>query len=148
MYEQVSRWMAWGKLTWNHYHQLIHDLMECSWSNETPNMHAKEQFDHWWRYEDTDTNRWITKLLEYDIKSKPTKLIKGHGLAKLMSESKHHALDINLVVALSDNQEEVDLILVSEIFQSSPRYYDIIYVLQHLNPPLSMSKAMSRWLKL
>jgi len=63
---------------------------------------------------------WIEALLEYDLKIKLTKLIKGQGLAKFMAKSNLHALDINLVVALSDNQEEVDLIQVSEIFLSSP----------------------------
>lgn len=43
--------------------------------------------------------RWIVVLLEYDLE------IKGQGLAKLMSESNLHALDINLVAALSDNHE-------------------------------------------
>jgi len=65
-----------------------------------------------------------------------------------MAESNLHALDINLVAALSDNQEEVDLIQVFEIFLSSLRYSDIIYVLQHLNPPIGMPKAKSRSLKL
>ena len=55
-------------------------------------------------------DRWIVALLEYDLEIKHTKLIKGQGLAKLMAESNLHALDINLVAALSDNQEEVDLI--------------------------------------
>lgn len=54
--------------------------------------------------------RWITTLLEYDLEIKPTKLIKGQGLAKLMAESNLHAQDINLITALSNNQEEVDLI--------------------------------------
>ena len=64
--------------------------------------------------------RWITTLLEYDLEIKPTKMIKGQGLAKLMAESNLHALDINLVATLSDNQEEVDLIQVHDIFLSSP----------------------------
>jgi hypothetical protein len=29
--------------------------------------------------------KWILKILEYDLHIKPTKLIKGHGLAKLLS---------------------------------------------------------------
>eukprot|EP00253_Pinus_taeda_P032562 PITA_32562 len=49
--------------------------------------------------------RWIASLLEYGLEIKPTKLIKGQGLAKIMAESNLHALDINLVAALSDNQE-------------------------------------------
>ena len=36
---------------------------------------------------DTDGRRakWIATLLEYDIEIKPTKLVKGQGLAKLMA---------------------------------------------------------------
>ena len=48
---------------------------------------------------------WIAALLEYDLEIKRTKLIKGQGLAKLMSDSNLHALDINLVATLSNNQE-------------------------------------------
>lgn len=64
--------------------------------------------------------RWIVAILEYDLEIGPTKLIKGQGLARLMAESNLHALDINLVLALSDNQEEVDLIQVSDVLLSSP----------------------------
>eukprot|EP00253_Pinus_taeda_P032994 PITA_32994 len=56
--------------------------------------------------------RWIAALLEYDLEIKMTKLIKGQGLAKLMAESNLHALNINLVAALFDNKEEVDLIQI------------------------------------
>ena len=31
--------------------------------------------------------KWIAVILEYDLKIKPTKLIKGQGLARLMAES-------------------------------------------------------------
>ncbi len=37
--------------------------------------------------------KWIAALLEYDVEIKPTKLIKGQGLAKLMAETNLHALD-------------------------------------------------------
>jgi hypothetical protein len=49
--------------------------------------------------------KWIVFILEFDIEIKPTKLIKGQGLAKLMGESNFHALDIN-VLATVDEQEE------------------------------------------
>ena len=39
--------------------------------------------------------KWIATLLEYDIEIKPTKLVKGQGLAKLMAQSNHEALGIN-----------------------------------------------------
>jgi len=66
-------------------------------------------------------------MLEYDQEIKPTKLIKGQGLARLMVES---------------------LIQVSEMFLQSPWYSDIVYVLQHLSPPLIMTKNKARSLKL
>ena len=47
--------------------------------------------------------KWIAKILEYDIAIKPTKLIKGQGLAKLMTETKFQALDINEL----DNEQEM-----------------------------------------
>ena len=53
--------------------------------------------------------RWgklIAALLEYDVEIKPTKLVKGQGLAKLMAESNLHALDINLIAAMSYENEE------------------------------------------
>jgi hypothetical protein len=31
--------------------------------------------------------KWIAKLLEYDLHINPTKLIKGQGLSKFLSES-------------------------------------------------------------
>jgi len=45
-------------------------------------------------------------MLEYDMEIKPTNLIKGQGLAKLMTESNFHALDINLIVSVSKEEEE------------------------------------------
>ena len=39
--------------------------------------------------------KWIATILEYDIEIKPTKLIKGQGLAKLMTETNCQALDVN-----------------------------------------------------
>ncbi len=33
--------------------------------------------------------KWIATILEYDIEIKPTKLIKGQGLVKLMAESNY-----------------------------------------------------------
>ena len=43
---------------------------------------------------------WIAVILEYDLEIKPTKLIKGQGLARLMAESNFEALDINMINAL------------------------------------------------
>eukprot|EP00253_Pinus_taeda_P021772 PITA_21772 len=49
---------------------------------------------------------------------------------------------------MSDVNEEGSSIQVSEMFVLSPWYSDIIYVLQNLSPPLSMTRNKSRTLKL
>eukprot|EP00253_Pinus_taeda_P018003 PITA_18003 len=92
--------------------------------------------------------KWIAALLEYDVEINPTKLVKGQGLAKLMAESNLHALDINLIAALSNENDEEPPIQVSEMFSLSPWYSDIIYVLKNLSPPPGMTRNKARTLKL
>ena len=46
--------------------------------------------------------RWIATLLEYDIEIKPTKLVKGQGLAKMMTNSNCESLQINFLSHQSD----------------------------------------------
>ena len=53
---------------------------------------------------DGKRGKWIAVILEYDLEIKPTKLIKGQGLARLMAESNFEVLDINVINAL-DSQE-------------------------------------------
>ena len=65
-----------------------------------------------------------------------------------MVESNLHVLDINLITTLSDEEQDVTFIKVSDMFLSSPWYSNIIYVLQHLNPPLVMTKSKGRYLNL
>ena len=92
--------------------------------------------------------KWIAALLEYDVEIKPTKLVKGQGLAKLMVESNLHALDISLIATMSEENEEGMSVQVSEMFVLSPWYADIIYVLKNLSPPPSMTKNKARTLKM
>jgi len=92
--------------------------------------------------------KWIAALLEYDVEIKPTKLIKGQGLAKLMAETNLQVLDINLIAAMTDEDEESMPIQVSNMFLSSPWYADILYVLQNLSSPPGMPRNKSRTLKL
>lgn len=49
--------------------------------------------------------KWIFVILEYDIEIKPTKIIKGQGLEKIMVESNFHALDINYIISLDEHEE-------------------------------------------
>eukprot|EP00253_Pinus_taeda_P035115 PITA_35115 len=60
--------------------------------------------------------KWIANTLEYDIEIKPTKLIKGQGLAKLMTETNFQALDINEL----DNEQELATPQINQAFLQSP----------------------------
>lgn len=83
-------------------------------------------------------------MLEYDLEIKPTKLMKGQGLAQLMVELNLHALDINLIEAMLDEEDGGTLIHVLEMFLNSPWYSNIVYVLQHLSLPPGMLKSKGR----
>ena len=41
--------------------------------------------------------KWVAVLLEYNIEIKPTKLIKGQGLSKMMTESHFDSLQLNFL---------------------------------------------------
>ena len=42
--------------------------------------------------------KWIAKIMEYYVDIKPTKLVKGQGLAKLLADSNCQALGLHLMV--------------------------------------------------
>jgi hypothetical protein len=44
---------------------------------------------------DGKRGRWLAKIQEFGLEIKPTKLVKGQGLAKLFAESNFRALGIN-----------------------------------------------------
>ena len=41
--------------------------------------------------------KWIAKIMEYDVEIRPTKLVKGQGLAKLLADSNCQALGLHLM---------------------------------------------------
>ena len=88
--------------------------------------------------------KWIANILEYDIEIEPTKLIKGQGLAKLMSETNFQALDINQL----DNEQELATPNISDAFLQSPWYVDICFVLLNLFAPPGFSRTKKRFLKM
>lgn len=88
--------------------------------------------------------KWISTILEYDIEIKPTKLIKGQGLAKLMTETNCQALDINEL----DNEQEMATPQISLVFLESPWYVDLTYVLLNLQAPPGLSRTKKRFLKM
>ena len=49
--------------------------------------------------------KWIAKFIEFNIEVKPTKLVKGQGLAKLMVEENCSLLDINCMGPNSDDEQ-------------------------------------------
>ena len=49
--------------------------------------------------------KWIAKFIEFNIEVKPTKLVKGQGLAKLMAEENCNLLDINFLGSNSGGEQ-------------------------------------------
>ena len=73
--------------------------------------------------------KWIASLLEYDIEIRPTKLVKGQGLAKLMDQSNYEALGVNFFEPCADTIAQVEEGQVHPDFLASPWYRDIVHVL-------------------
>jgi hypothetical protein len=100
---------------------------------------------------DGKRSKWIAKLLEFDLEIKPTKLVKGQGLAKLLDESNCSALGVNFIHSCSENQQAEITDRSSQIISALANYSwykDIIFFLQNLQPPRGMEKNKVRALKL
>jgi hypothetical protein len=95
--------------------------------------------------------RWITRILEFDLEIKPTKLVKGQCLAKLLAESNCKALGVSFINTFSGTQQAE---LPSQCSQDGLSltecawYHDILYFLQELKPSDGMGKSKARALKL
>jgi hypothetical protein len=100
---------------------------------------------------DRRRSKWIAKILEFDLEIRPTKLIKGQGLAKLLAEANCQALGISFI-------NECSGIPQSRLSEMDPRrdpplarcpwYKDVIYFLQELRPPDGLQRNKARALKL
>ena len=85
-------------------------------------------------------------LLEYEIEIRPTKLIKGKGLEKMLTDSNYESLQLNF---LSSQFHQLDTwVEVMIDFATSPWYSDIVHVLQNLQAPAGLSKTRARSVKL
>ena len=42
-------------------------------------------------------SKWVTKVLEFELEIKPTKIIKGQGVAKLLDEENFKVLGLNFM---------------------------------------------------
>jgi hypothetical protein len=92
--------------------------------------------------------KWIAVLLEYDLEIKPTKLIKGQGLAKLMAQTNCELLGINFIVDLSEDATEEITLQISQKFLDSTWHANIIFVMKILQAPPEFSKTKAKFLKL
>ena len=49
--------------------------------------------------------KWIAKILEFELEIKPTKLVKGQGLAKLLAKSNCRDLGVSLINSCSGTHQ-------------------------------------------
>jgi hypothetical protein len=100
---------------------------------------------------DGKRSKWIAKILEFDLEIRPTRLIKGQGLAKLLDETNRKFLGVDFVNAQSKNQQnqlpEVDP-QQEPLLDRCSWYKDVIYFLQELRPPNGLQRNKARALKL
>lgn len=89
--------------------------------------------------------RWITKIQEYDIKLRPTKLLRGQGLAKLMTEQDFSSLE---GAGLEDQEHIYQVNAVLSSLELHEWYADIILYLKNLSFPNDMGKNKRQSLKL
>ena len=96
--------------------------------------------------------KWIAKIQEYDLDVKPTKLFKGLGLAKLLTESNFQALGINLLAPVEEVNGETEnnqpKPAIKYKFLCSGWYKDIVHYLCFLSCPYSVDRTKYRALKL
>lgn len=83
--------------------------------------------------------RWISKIQEFDLEIKITKLVRGLGLAKLMIETNFKDIDINNV--------EIEQAFVTSI-ERQPWYSDVVYFLKNASCLEGMTHSQRRTLKL
>jgi hypothetical protein len=103
---------------------------------------------------DGKRGRWLAKIQEFDLEIKPTKLVKGQGLAKLLAESNFRALGINSLQGCEEGKDMNELyektseIRIEEKFTSSDWYKNIVSYLLTLKCPSDLSPSKARMLKL
>jgi hypothetical protein len=89
--------------------------------------------------------------MEYDLTIKPTQLIKGQGLAKLMTEYNCKAIGlyhVSYMIQESSVQIEETNSQVNSKYVSSTWYKDIVFFLLNFQTPPKLDKSKFRSLKL
>jgi hypothetical protein len=89
--------------------------------------------------------------LKFDLEVKPTKLVKGQGLARLLAKSNCKALGVNFMSTNSINQQydipNNNLQINSKLAKCN-WYKELIYFLQNLQCPTGLEKTKVKDLKL
>lgn len=100
--------------------------------------------------------KWIAKMIEFNIELKPTKLVRGQGLAKLLVEENCRSLDIDFLCKIEKNdQAEKEEVAetkrkksMAENLASCNWYARTINFLMKLEIPSGLSTSQARTLKL
>ena len=75
--------------------------------------------------------KWASKIQEYDLEKKPTKLIKGQGIAKMLTQGNEKALGI----ICQNNYPKQSVSDELQRLENHPWYTDIIFFVPNLTFP-------------
>eukprot|EP00253_Pinus_taeda_P004996 PITA_04996 len=97
--------------------------------------------------------KWISKLIKFNIELKPTKLVRGQGLAKMMAEENCRMLDMNWISKNAGDRQTEEAIVghdhsLIENLASCEWYDKIAQNLLKLEVPLGLSSSQARTIKL
>jgi hypothetical protein len=103
---------------------------------------------------DGKRGRWLAKIQEFDLEVKPTKLVKGQGLAKILVKSNFITLGINNLEGyeghgdVNEPEKKIAISKIEEKFSLSDWYKDIVSYLLTLKCPSNLPPTKARTLKL
>jgi hypothetical protein len=91
-----------------------------------------------------DKGKWVSKIQEYDLEIKPTKLIKGQGLAQMLTKGNAQVVDL----VCQNNQTRPTLSSKLHRLEQHLWYSDIIYFISSLTCPSHLIGHKRRDLRL
>ena len=105
---------------------------------------------------DSDGRRgkWLAKIQEFDLEVKPTKIVKGQGLERMLVESNFRSLGINkfeyhdYFYDIEEIDDQTPITQIDDNFSSSSWYSDIVSYLLTLQCPNNMTPSKEITLKL
>jgi hypothetical protein len=86
------------------------------------------------------SRRWITKIQEYDLEIRTTKMVRGQGLKKMMAE--------NNLDALQDIQVKEHVNSLFSSLENCDWYDDLVFYFKNLSCPPNFNKMQRRSLQL